>query len=287
MTASTPQDGCSANSFMMNDGICDELTNSKRCLYDGGDCCRQEKSTPLCEVCTCKLETNFTALKADFDALDVIVLFSNAVELPKREVVTIEDVESTDVCSRICMDSKTTSLADDWKISKAFGTRVWRNNVNAWSVQLNGTCQCLTILTPLCQANASLTDYHRNASNPIEELFFIQRSKTIPCGNFLSTCNSKCVNDCLYVDCLQHDRKFETTKKARVFKRKQPSSWHCQQECKVLDDCLYFSTNTNTIMGTIKKMQFHTQMHILHVIRFRRGGHLSPFQDLRRSWLNQ
>ncbi len=30
---------CGANSFMLRDGVCDELTNNAKCHWDGGDCC--------------------------------------------------------------------------------------------------------------------------------------------------------------------------------------------------------------------------------------------------------
>ncbi len=184
--ASTPQDGCSANSFMINDGICDELTNSKRCLFDGGDCCRQEKSTPLCEVCTCKLDTNATQLRMDFESQDVI-LFPNGFDYPSQElasVAKIEDVESIEVCSRICMDSATKSLMDGWRILKGPKTAAWRPDVNAWLFQANGTCHCLTMLTPFCQSdNTSLVDPGQENLNELggPTLMFVQRSKTIPC----------------------------------------------------------------------------------------------------------
>ena len=52
--------GCDADSFMIRDGVCDEITNTERCLYDGGDCCKEDKSTELCNVCTCKKKTTDT-----------------------------------------------------------------------------------------------------------------------------------------------------------------------------------------------------------------------------------
>ena len=48
---------CTALSFLIGDGVCDEATNTYRCLYDGGDCCKadSEKDTKYCQDCTCKL----------------------------------------------------------------------------------------------------------------------------------------------------------------------------------------------------------------------------------------
>ena len=74
---------------MIGDGICDEITNVERCLFDGGDCCREKKSTPLCKICTCRLNVNKYQLKeqleqgnfsildlGDFENLDKTVLKS-------------------------------------------------------------------------------------------------------------------------------------------------------------------------------------------------------------------
>ncbi len=43
---------CGADSFMLRDGVCDELTNTALCHWDGGDCCLDKsiKDTTLCQV---------------------------------------------------------------------------------------------------------------------------------------------------------------------------------------------------------------------------------------------
>ncbi len=33
---------------MIGDGVCDEVTNNERCLFDGGDCCKEDKSMTTC-----------------------------------------------------------------------------------------------------------------------------------------------------------------------------------------------------------------------------------------------
>ena len=48
---------CSANSYLVGDGVCDEITNNARCFFDGGDCCLEEKKTIYCLECTCKMDT--------------------------------------------------------------------------------------------------------------------------------------------------------------------------------------------------------------------------------------
>ncbi len=47
---------CSANSFLLADGVCDDIVNNKRCFFDKGDCCLgTEESLKYCENCTCML----------------------------------------------------------------------------------------------------------------------------------------------------------------------------------------------------------------------------------------
>ncbi len=43
---------CGADSFMLNDGLCDEITNNELCHWDGGDCClnRGKKGESFCKV---------------------------------------------------------------------------------------------------------------------------------------------------------------------------------------------------------------------------------------------
>ncbi len=60
--AQTSSDGieskknCSANSFLIGDGVCDEVTNNERCLFDNGDCCLDDdESKKYCTSCQCNL----------------------------------------------------------------------------------------------------------------------------------------------------------------------------------------------------------------------------------------
>ncbi len=47
---------CSAKSYLLADGVCDEVTNRERCFYDGGDCCLEsyKKDTKFCQDCSCR-----------------------------------------------------------------------------------------------------------------------------------------------------------------------------------------------------------------------------------------
>ena len=48
------QDDC-ANISLVENGFCNDLTNNKKCNFDGGDCCVNIK-TDYCSECTCYLE---------------------------------------------------------------------------------------------------------------------------------------------------------------------------------------------------------------------------------------
>ncbi len=45
---------CSANSFLIGDGVCDEVANTEICLFDEGDCClKDSESRKYCTDCEC------------------------------------------------------------------------------------------------------------------------------------------------------------------------------------------------------------------------------------------
>ncbi len=48
-------DTCSAKSYLLGDGVCDEVTNYESCFFDGGDCCLDfyRKDTKFCQDCSC------------------------------------------------------------------------------------------------------------------------------------------------------------------------------------------------------------------------------------------
>ncbi len=177
---------------MLNEGICDELTNHQRCIFDGGDCCRQNKSTELCSVCTCKLNTAEEQLNDDYESLDVRV-FHNMDTFTQQNikiVATVEDVQSFQVCSRICMDADRYSLVDDWKILMNRKASVWRKDVNAWMFRFdNRTCTCLTLLSAsFCppMGNLSLVPAQDFVYEHgfLKGIVFLQMTRLPDCGKF-------------------------------------------------------------------------------------------------------
>ena len=179
--------GCPFQKYAL-DGICQDEANTPDCLYDGGDCCRQKKSTPSCKNCTCQFNTTREQLDKDFERYEVMVYPGpgDGDDLEMSDVVTINNVESVFVCSQICMDSTKKSLVDGWAILPDQNTTTWRDHVNAWRFQTSdGQCTCQTILGPVCPTEnaASIPATSSELMDSfLPELIFIQMTKTIPCG---------------------------------------------------------------------------------------------------------
>lgn len=45
-------DLCSKPEFI-GDGYCDDITNTEKCDFDGGDCCVEQPNHRYCDNCTC------------------------------------------------------------------------------------------------------------------------------------------------------------------------------------------------------------------------------------------
>ncbi len=96
--------GCSANSFMIGDGVCDEITNTERCVYDGGDCCLEDKQTHICRKCTCHMDFDESKLNVELDDFEAAIYSSDDIGrfLIVKHVV---DVASKMTCSALCFDA--------------------------------------------------------------------------------------------------------------------------------------------------------------------------------------
>ena len=114
-TEGIPYTGCK-DSHILRDGVCDDNVNTPMCLYDGGDCCLEDKAVHPCRVCSCILEVNEEELTRRFLALGV-----KAFKNPARfEVVvstvgkTVLNVVSKHVCSMICLDDDIFEPVNAW-----------------------------------------------------------------------------------------------------------------------------------------------------------------------------
>ena len=140
--------GCGPDSFMIRDGVCDELTNTEQCLFDGGDCCLEKKIKELCRDCTCKVNIDMEDLTNKFKLFDVKVfqdqeqykvahnkqkvgklsIFSFLKEWVVKEMKSVSDVESIDTCSTLCLEEELDVESNSW---------VYRNST--------GRCKCIQI----------------------------------------------------------------------------------------------------------------------------------------------
>ncbi len=103
----TEDDLCKNNGQRIGDGICEDLVNTQECLYDGGDCCLEDKDLVFCQVCQCRQSVELARIKEKFDELDVQVF-----EFPTHNpyavtthsvIIEVDIVESALVCSSICL----------------------------------------------------------------------------------------------------------------------------------------------------------------------------------------
>ncbi len=159
---------------MIFDGVCDEVTNNDRCLYDGGDCCQVEKSS-FCQDCTCKLDVDPAALQLEMESHKVVALFDQRQFIDiivKEEGFKVQDVIDIHVCSKICMEQLLLETS---------------SGVNAWQYfQETRVCHCASAISTFCLVT-ELHTYHPSIINSgnwkmVESLAFVMKARTLPCG---------------------------------------------------------------------------------------------------------
>ncbi len=156
---------------MLRDGVCDELTNTKLCLFDGGDCCldKQKKDTTLCKICTCRLSVDIDELRDTFKNTQVMMMENpyDFQSLILRTEKSVNDVLSKDVCSTMCLE--------------------FHDTVNGWKYDgSTNTCTCSWLKSTGCTNELTLKDVNFfDELTPFMENFvqsFIQMTKTMDCG---------------------------------------------------------------------------------------------------------
>ncbi len=165
---------CGADSFMLRDGVCDEASNIAKCLYDGGDCCQENKDKDLCRDCKCMLDVNQEDLRGKFRELEIMPVedpMSLDTVIVENEgwTVEVEDVVSVDVCSVVCLEHR---KADE---------------LNAWHYLVNAKiCKCGWIESVSCPEKLTADnwkqDYNKNGTLMESHNAFVQLKKTVPCG---------------------------------------------------------------------------------------------------------
>ncbi len=106
---------------MLRDGVCDELTNTARCLFDGGDCCLEDKVEDFCKVCTCKRNVDNVKMSEAFQRQNVMVISNTDVwkQLDSSLSQKVTDVESEEVCSDLCLEPEIDAKVNAWQYQAA------------------------------------------------------------------------------------------------------------------------------------------------------------------------
>ncbi len=151
---------------MMRDGVCDDTSNIAKCLYDGGDCCQENKDRALCRDCTCVLKVDQEEFKDDFKTLRIQPVEDQ--EYLKTAVgnswtIEVDDVVSGEVCAVLCLEHEK------------------KNELNAWSYQMNEKkCKCGWIESTSCPEKFVTNNWTLERIS--EYSAFIQLEKTVSCG---------------------------------------------------------------------------------------------------------
>ncbi len=173
--------------------MCDEATNNAKCLFDGGDCCKENKDTALCRDCTCNLSIDQESLKKRFKELQIWPVDETKRVAAKAVgsyewTIEIRNVVSLQVCSVVCLEHENTL---------EFNT--WHYNFN------DQICKCGWVHSGSCPEKMVDTNWKPEnlfidqTSSTIS--FFVQLKKTVPCGKMLDLFHIKKVNQLLFVHC--------------------------------------------------------------------------------------
>ena len=142
-------------------------------MYDGGDCCREDKDTTLCQVCTCIVPVQKYEL--------IKLLKANRVAVytgPKKneffELKTVDDVASKAGCQKLCLDfSLENEQMDSW----------------IYEADRNNTCTCLTFKACYdeCNQNEIMSLHNYNNLILLNSVdYFALMTRILPCGIYTS-----------------------------------------------------------------------------------------------------
>ncbi len=164
---------CGSDSFMLRDGVCDEVTNIKACLFDGGDCCLEQKNEELCHNCMCKMNVDLSFIESKIKEENVKMFANHGHfrELIQLRAKLVKDVENIDTCSMLCLHNNNLD-----------------GKINSWLFNLTSqVCKCTwinTIMFLMHDIGAPLKD--KNAGDAI---IFIQMSKQFTTGQYQVRCS--------------------------------------------------------------------------------------------------
>ncbi len=155
---------------MIRDGVCDELTNTEMCLYDGGDCCLDvdKKDTTLCLSCICQLTIDNKLITNAYENLGLkksrqTDLFAEAL-LSISHVTT--NVITKEVCTMVCLDPE----LDD--------------KVNGWIYNFDSKkCTCVWLKSTTCRKEDIVISHDFvGLANDIDTEAYVQLAKFLDCS---------------------------------------------------------------------------------------------------------
>ncbi len=157
---------------MIRDGVCDEVANIERCLYDGGDCCKENKDKDLCRDCQCILFIDQENVESQFNELDIKPVsntqdLETAIARKGGWTIYVENVLNVQVCTVLCLDHK-----------KAEELNAWRYHAN------NQSCKCGWVESKSCPETMVLDTEITDISLIANHQAFVQLKKTVPCGKY-------------------------------------------------------------------------------------------------------
>ncbi len=162
--------GCGVDTVMLRDRVCDDESNTERCVFDGGDCCLENKDTSMCTSCKCELAVDQARLEQQYKELRVGQLRED-VNFAKITVygglVTVDLVINEQVCAVLCL------------------SHINADKLNAWYFKKNKKqCQCGWVESSTCIENNVLEKTSLEESSPFQrEIGYVQMGKTVACGN--------------------------------------------------------------------------------------------------------
>ncbi len=156
---------------MLRDGVCDEVANVAKCLYDGGDCCKENKDKGLCRNCTCVLKIDHEDLVKKFKTLDIkpvedVDKLQTAIDISSNGwTVEVEDVLSVQVCTTLCLEHE--------EVDK----------LNAWHYNVSDSkCKCGWVESNACPEKMVINDWIADTQSLDHYFGYVQLYRTVPCG---------------------------------------------------------------------------------------------------------
>ncbi len=229
---------CGADSFMIRDGVCDEATNIEVCLFDGGDCCLEQKNEELCGKCICKMGLDLPFIQERFEEADVQMFVDKGQfrKLIQMRAKMVQDVQNVNTCSMLCLNDDMDGKINSWLFNHT-----------------SRACKCTwinTIVFLIHDIGAPVKDN----KTVTDALAVIQMSKQFTSGLFLAKCSRSktlfthltMLSTDLAVKCIEINAMYKATTAVKIGTLKNElSPTACKEACQSAGNCTFFSWNSN------------------------------------------